>query len=126
MPAIYTKLALSYRAWHWRMTTERLERSGPAAGLSVLQGINAYSLLWLLPPKAMPTWLFVAIPFAVGFLAFWLVCRIYRAHPTEASYAKDLAAAVPNVREFPLVYAYLLFTFMLFFGCLYLAARGAA
>ena len=126
MPTIYTNLVLSYRAWHWRMTTERLERSSPAFGLSVLHGLNVYSLLFLLPPDSMPAWLFVALPFAGGLLAFRLVGRIYRAHAAAAAYAKDLRAAVPSVREFPLVYAYLLCTFMLFFGSIFVAARGAA
>jgi len=126
MPPIYTKLALSYRAWHSRMTTERLDRWDPAVGLSAMQGLNVFSLLLLSPLKAMPDWLFIAIPFACGFFAFRLISRIYRAHATVASYAKDLAAAVPHIREFPLVYAYLLCTFLLFVGCTYMAARGAA
>ena len=126
MPAIYTKLALSYRAWHFRMSTERLDRWGPAAGLSAMQGLNVFSLLLLLPINAMPDWLFIAIPFAGGCFAFWLVSRIYRAHAAIAPSAKDLNAVVPHVREFPLVYAYLLFTLVLFVGCIYAAARGAA
>jgi len=126
MTAIYTTLALSYRAWHYRMSTERLERWGPAAGFSAMQGLNAFSLLLLLQLRTVPDWLFVGIPFAVGFCAYWLVSRIYRAHAIIPTYANNLNVAVPGVREFPLVYAYLFGTFVFFFGCIYVAARGAA
>lgn len=108
------------------MTTERIERSGPAVGLSVLHGLNVFSLLFLLPPDAMSDWLFVAIPFAGGLLAFWLVSRIFRDHAAAAAYARGLTSAVPGFREFPMVYAYLLCTFVLFFGSIFVAARVAA
>lgn len=126
MPASYISLALSYRLWHFRMTTERLDRWGPATGFAAMQGLNIFSLLLLMPLSIMPGWLFVAIPFVGGSCAFWLVSRIYRAHPIAAPYAAKVIDAVPPVRHFLLVYAYLLCTLLLFVGCTYVAVHRAA
>jgi len=126
MSANYTSLVLSYRVWHSRMTTERLDRRGPATGFAAMQGLNVLSLLLLMPLSIMPGWFFVAIPFVGGSCAFWLVSRIYRAHPITAPYAAKLTDAVPRVREFPIVYAYLLCTLLLFVGCIYVAVHRAA
>jgi hypothetical protein len=126
MPDIYKKLALSYRALHYRMTTERRDHWDPAAGFSAMQGLNALSLLLLLPLEFIPSWFFVGAPFTIGFLAFWLVSRIYRDSAIPPQYANDLSDNVPAFREFPLAYAYVLATFLLFFSCAFLAMRGAA
>jgi len=91
-----------------------------------MQGLNVLSLLLLMPLSIMPGWFFVAIPFVGGSCAFWLVSRIYRAHPITAPYAAKLTDAVPRVREFPIVYAYLLCTLLLFVGCIYVAVHRAA
>ena len=129
MPNIYSSLALSYRKWYYRMTTRRWDFAiglGPAAGFAALQGFNIFSLAMLLPPRAVPAWLLIGIPFACGLCAFWVAIRIYRAHPSAHPYAKDLRAAVPGVREFPFVYSYLLGTLALFVVCLYAAMQHAA
>jgi hypothetical protein len=91
-----------------------------------MQGLNIFSLLILLPIKLMPGWMFVAIPFVGAFCIFRFVCRIYRDNPVNSSYATKLTDSVPSVSEFPMVYAYLLFTLALFVGCLYVAVHSAA
>ena len=93
-------------------------------GFSALQGFNIFSLQMLLPPHFLPGWLFVSLPFVGGACIFWLVSQIYRANPATISYAK-LTDAVPGVREFPLVYAYLASTLALSVGCLYAAIHSA-
>ena len=120
----YARLALSYRGWHYRMTTEALDHSGPAVGFSAMQSLNVFSILLLLPIERMPEWIFVGSPFVIGFAAFLAVTRIYRNHPVVADYATDLASAVPRVGEFPAVYAYLLFTLLFFVGSVYLVIRS--
>jgi hypothetical protein len=129
MPNLYSSLALSYRKWYYRMTTRRWDYAiglGPAAGFAALQGFNVFSLVMFLPLKAVPTWSFVGIPFACGLCAFLVAIRIYRAHPSAHSYAKNLRAAVPSVREFPFVYSYLLCSLALFVACFYVAIQHAA
>lgn len=123
---MYTSIALSYRQWHYRMTTAQTERpGGPAIGFSAFQCLNAFSLLVLFPPRAIPEWLFVGMPLAVGACAFYLVIRIYRAHPASFSYAR-LTDNVPGLKEFPLVYSYLFGTLAFFVLCVYLAINRAA
>ena len=122
----YTLLALSYRNWYYRMTTAGLDRYSPAIGFATLQGLNIFSLALLLPAKAFPVWLFVAIPFAGGSYGYWLTNRIYKTNPVKPNYAAKLTDNVPGVREFPLVYGYLLFSLALFTTCLWAAVRNAA
>ena len=123
---MYPHLALSYRQWHYRMTTVWAEQpGGPAIGFSAFQCLNAFSLLMLIPPNRMPAWLFASIPLAVGAGAFTVVSHIYRAHPLKAQYAK-LSDNVPGICEFPEVYAYLFCTFALLVVCLYVAVQRAA
>ena len=118
---MYSSLALSYRQWHYRMTSAETEQlDGPAIGFSAFQCLNAFSLLMLLPLSFAPGWLFASIPLLVGAVAFVIVRRIYRAHPIQVRYAK-LTDNVPALREFPLVYAYLFGTFALLAICLYVA-----
>ena len=123
---MYTAIALSYRQWHYRMTTAQTERpDGAATGFSAFQGLNVFSFLILLPPNAMSEWLFVGIPFAVSACAFFIVIRIYHAHPASFSYAK-FSDNVPGLKEFPLVYSYLFGSIAFFIFCIYLAASGVA
>ncbi|WP_036214042.1 hypothetical protein, partial [Novilysobacter arseniciresistens] len=123
---MYSSLALSYRQWHFRMTTAQTEQpGGPAIGLSAFQGLNVFSFLMLAPPHAIPGWLFVGAPFVVGACAFFIVMRIYQAHPASFRYAK-LTDNIPGLREFPLVYSYLFGTFAFFVFCGYLAVNRAA
>ena len=121
---MYSSLALSYRQWHYRMTSVQTEKpGGPAIGLSAFHAMNIFSLLMLLP--VMPDWIFVGTPLVVGVCAFVVVSRIYRAHPSELHYAK-LSDNVPGLREFPLVYAYLFGTLALLVICVYTAIHRAA
>lgn len=116
---MYSSLALSYRQWHYRMTPQGFEKpGGPAMGFSMLQGLNIFSLLMLVPPHAIQSWLLVGLPFIGGACAFVLIRRIYRANPVPSAYAK-LTDAVPKRREFPLVYTYLFCTLALFAASLF-------
>jgi len=108
------------------MSTEQLDGSGPAIGFAAMQGFNALSLLFLLQLYTLPDWLFVGFPFAVGLFAYWVVTRIYRSDAILPAYADDLNAAVPGIREYPLVYAYVLGTFVFFVGSIFVVWRGMA
>ncbi len=121
---MYSSLALSYRQWHYRMTSVQTERpGGPAIGFSAFHVMNTVSLLMLLP--VTPDWIFVGAPLFVGACGFVAVSRIYRAHPSQFQYAK-LSDNVPGLREFPLVYAYLFGTLAFFVLCVSVAIHRAA
>ena len=125
----YTALALSYRAWYARMTPVGWAHQGPAVGLSALQTLNIFSLLMfslgLFPSLEMHPLVFGSIP-AIGFFVLThLNEKLYCRHPCTPVYA-HLKDPVPAVREFPLVYAYLLLSAALFLGGFYAAVRSAA
>ena len=107
------------------MTTAGLDRYTPAVGFATLQGLNIFSLALLLPVKVLPVWLFVAMPFVGGGYGYWVTNRIYKANPVKPTYAAKLTDNVPSIREFPLVYGYLLFSLALFTTCLWAAVRNA-
>jgi hypothetical protein len=125
MNEYYAALALSYREWQYRVTPSGWEHMDPAVGLAALQVANVFSLLMLLPTRAVPSWLFAFVPVLYGVALAWHNSRLYRINPVPVAYAQ-LADAVPKLREFPLVYAYLFLTLALFAGSLYLAVQSAA
>jgi hypothetical protein len=123
---MYSAIALSYRQWHYRMTTAQTERpGGPAIGFSAFQRLNFFSLQMLFPPHAIPNWLFVGLPLAVGACAFLVVTRIYQANPASFSYAR-LSDNVPRLKEFPLVYSYLFGSIIFLMRWVYLAINRVA
>ena len=125
MSKLYSELALSYRQWHFRITPVGWEHFDPGAGLAALGSMNTFSLLMLLPPRSLPPWVFASIPVLVGLGLYWHICKTFSANPVEPSYAR-LSDAVPGFREFPLVYSYMLLSFLLFVTCLYVAIRSTA
>jgi len=125
MKANYAALALSYRKWHHRVTPVAWEHMDPALGLAAFHATNVFSLLMLAPANSIRAWLFALIPVSCGAAFAWYISRIYRSEPAPSMYAR-LHDPAPGVSEFPLVYAYLFGTLLLFVGCLYVAVRGAA
>lgn len=117
----YTALALSFRRWHQRMSRGGWKRWSPESNLSLLHGLNTFSLL-LLGVHSLPGWLVLGLPWVVGAGLYWWLRTLYAAHP-ETPYRANWTDAVPGLREFALVYAYLLFTLVLFVACGFAAAR---
>jgi hypothetical protein len=97
----------------------------PAAGFAAIGVMNIFSLMILLPPGAMPPWLFGSIPVLCGLILWWRIDKLYRTDPVAATSAR-YTDHVPGLREFPDLYAYMLLTIVLFAVCLYAAIRGAA
>jgi uncharacterized membrane protein len=96
----------------------------PALGLSALHTLNIFSLSMALPLRAVPPWVLTSIVIACGVVLYWLTSRIYRSNRAPTAYAK-ITDNVPNLREFPAVYMYLLFTLIIFVVCLYAAVQAA-
>jgi hypothetical protein len=124
IPITYTSLALSFRQWHYRMTTRQWDLYGPTWAFAAMQWINLFSILLPLA-HFLPTWLLMSILLVGSIVTFMLTSRIYRSNPITPDYASGLKDSVPGIRAFPLIYSYLLFTFALFIGSILLTVNTA-
>src|SRR4249919_3341803 len=109
MKNIYSLLALSYRAWYYRTTPAEWDIYGPSVGFTVMQSFNILSLL-LSVAWIFPDWLLILVQ-CTGSIAAWAYTRhIYRRYPAATKFADSLSVEVPGIREFSLLYSYMLFT----------------
>ena len=108
------------------MSTEASEVHFPSAdSFAALVAVNILSLMMLLPIRGGPGWLLVVPPFVIGLALAWYNRRLFRAHPSPVKHA-TFSSPVPKLREFPLVYGYLLITVAAFAFCMYVSLRVAA
>ena len=109
----YTSFLHDFQRWHYRMTPKGRERADACTLISLLQTLNLSALRLWVPQAHLSRWVFALLFAACFFALCFLNRRMFEHLRVPATYAA-WTDRVPSLKEFPGVYAYLLFTIAMF------------